>query len=254
MYNFRGVTLLVTHYNRNKSLNRLLSTFRDLKCSFEEIVVSDDGSKPEHLKALHDLKEEFKFKLITTPKNRGLGHNINKGQTAVTSPYTLYVQEDFIPTSIFPAKFMKALEIMERESKWDIIRFYAYGPYPYMQTYDEDYSEMMIKPWYLETNKIYVYSDHPHLRRSNFLTKFGNYAEGLVGDKTEYRMCIAFIQKQGSGLFYNKYKELFIQKNSADEPTTMTRADWKRSRNIVISMVRQIYRQVKYNFDIYFLK
>jgi len=254
MYNFRDVTLLITHYNRSSSLERLLKTFKEYNCVFDDIVVSDDGSKPEHLQALQALKNNYKFRLITTSKNKGLGNNINKGQEAVITPYTLYVQEDFIPTPIFPDKFVKALDIMNRESKWDIIRFYAYGSYPYLQTYNEDYAEMVIKPWYLETGKIYMYSDHPHLRRSNFLTKFGRYAEGIKGDKTEYRMCIAFIQKKGQGLFFRKYKELFIQKNSEDEPTTMTRAVWTRSKNPVISVVRQVYRQIKYNYDINFLK
>ncbi len=44
---FQGVTLLVTHYNRWKSLERLLTTLNELKCRFEDIVVSDDASKPE---------------------------------------------------------------------------------------------------------------------------------------------------------------------------------------------------------------
>ncbi|PIQ20084.1 MAG: glycosyl transferase family 2 [Cytophagales bacterium CG18_big_fil_WC_8_21_14_2_50_42_9] len=254
MYNFRDVTLLITHYNRSSSLERLLKTFKELNCVFDDIVVSDDGSKPEHIKALQALTNTYKFRLITTPKNKGLGNNINKGQEAVTTPYTLYVQEDFVPTALFPDKFVKAVDIMNRESKWDIIRFYAYGPYSYMKPYDEDFSEMYIKPWFTKTAKIYVYSDHPHLRRSNFLTKFGKYAEGIKGDRTEYRMCITFIQKHGQGLFYNKYKELFLQKNSEDEPTTMTRSSLSRTKNPFISVIRQVYRQARYNFDIHFMR
>src|SRR5690554_1095320 len=95
VHRFEDVTLLITHYNRSRSLERLLRAFQDLGFQFGGIVVSDDGSRPEHLERLHLLKEAFNFNLVTTPKNRGLGNNINKGQDAVTTPYTLYVQEDF---------------------------------------------------------------------------------------------------------------------------------------------------------------
>ncbi len=45
---FSGVTLLVTHYNRSSSLEHLLRSFQSPGCVFEDIVVSDDGSKPDH--------------------------------------------------------------------------------------------------------------------------------------------------------------------------------------------------------------
>ena len=42
---FKDVTLLVTHYNRSRSLEHLLESFLNINCLFEDIVVSDDGSK-----------------------------------------------------------------------------------------------------------------------------------------------------------------------------------------------------------------
>jgi glycosyltransferase involved in cell wall biosynthesis len=48
-YFFKDVTLLVTHYNRSQSLEQLLNSFVQLDCRFEDIVVSDDGSRPEHI-------------------------------------------------------------------------------------------------------------------------------------------------------------------------------------------------------------
>jgi hypothetical protein len=191
---------------------------------------------------------------VTTPRNRGLGHNLNKGQDAVKTPYTLYVQEDFVPESAFPEAFRNALHIMKRESELDIVRFYAYLRYPYLTPYEKGFSKMVIKPWFLKYKKIYYYSDHPHLRRSNFLEKFGRYAEGIKSDKTEYLMCISFIQRGGKGLFYNDYQGLFTQKNSEEEPSTVKRSQWKQSRNLLVATARDLYRQVKYNYDIHFLK
>ena len=40
---------------------------------------------------------------------------------------------------------------------------------------------MKFKIWYPGYKKFYAYSDHPHLRRSNFLEKFGRYSENTKG-------------------------------------------------------------------------
>jgi hypothetical protein len=67
-YYFKGVTLLITHYNRSQSLEQLLTSFLKLNCRFEDTVVSDDGSKPEHIDYLLQLQKNHNFRLITTPK------------------------------------------------------------------------------------------------------------------------------------------------------------------------------------------
>ena len=250
MYTFSNVSLLITHYNRSESLNNLLESFKKLNCSFGEVVVSDDGSKAEHLDKLKLLREAYDFNLITTPINKGLGNNINKGQDAVKNAYTLYVQEDFEPSPEFPAKFAKALEFMDSDKSLDIVRFYAYYPYPYLKPFSEDYDEMYVKNFGLRYDKIYFYSDHPHLRRSSFFERFGRYPEGLKGDLTEYKMCISFIQNKGKGLFYKDYSRLLLQKNSEEEPSTMTRSNWRQKENLLLNVVRYIYRQIKYNLNI----
>ncbi|MFC5411833.1 glycosyltransferase family 2 protein [Larkinella bovis] len=250
---FPAVTLLITHYNRSGSLERLLRSFKELNCSFDDIVVSDDGSKPDHLNAIRELKKQYTFRLITTPKNKGLANNLNKGQEAVKTPYTLYVQEDFIPKPAFTAHFNDALAMMQEEKDLDIIRFYAYYPYPYLEPYKSGFSRMLYKPWYTNYTKIYYYSDHPHLRRSNFLDKFGRYVEGIKSDKTEYRMCISFIKNNGKGLFLTDFNAMFEQKNSEDEPSTVTRSNWRHENtNFFVVWGRALYRQIKYNFDLIF--
>ena len=256
---FKEITLLVTHYNRSSSLERLLQTFVDQKIKFGDIVVSDDGSKPMHIERLNVLTEKFNFRLITTPVNKGLGNNINKGQDAVTTPYTLYVQEDFEPKAVFLEHFKDAVGFMEKDDQLDIVRFYAYFMYPYLKPYGKGYSEMLFKPGFLANNhlKFYVYSDHPHLRRSTFLQKFGRYPEGIKGDITEYRMALSFVQKKGKGLFYENFNDLFYQKNSADEPSTMGRSSWRESRNPAALAVRAVYLEFKllrWTYDYYFTR
>lgn len=250
-YSFDDVTLLITHYNRSNSLERLLRAFKEQEISFNDIVVSDDCSAAAHLDHIRGLQSDFSFRLITTPKNGGLGNNLNKGQLEVKTPYTLYVQEDFIPMPIFAEHFQDAIDIMHAESAMDVIRFYAYGPYPYLKPYKKGYSHMLYQPWFIDKNKIYKYSDHPHLRRSNFFERFGQYTEGIKSDKTEYQMCLSFIQNNGKSLFYEGYDTLFKQENSSEEPSTVTRSNWRQSENMLVAVVRLVYRQVKYNYDLH---
>jgi len=244
---FSEVTLLITHYNRSSSLERLLKAFVDQNIYFGDIVVSDDASKPEHIAKIGKLHDKYDFRLITTPKNGGLGNNINKGQAAVTTPYTLYVQEDFEPKTIFLEHFKDAFDFLQKDETLDIVRFYAYFKYPYLKPYGKGFSEMLFKPGFLANNhiKFYVYSDHPHLRRSTFIDKFGKYIEGKNVDITEAHMAFSFLQKKGRGLFFDHYTDLFYQKNSADEPSTAARSSWRESKNLFALAVREIYLQFK---------
>ncbi len=240
---FADVTLLITHYNRSASLKRLLTRFDDLGCSFGAIVVSDDGSRAEHQTVLEEASEQYGFQLITTPKNGGLGHNINKGQAAVKTPYTLYVQEDFVPKPAFVPNFQEALNLMNQDAGLDIVRFYAYFAYPYLKPYAGKFAEMVFKPalWNANHLKFYYYSDHPHLRRQSFTGKFGRYAEGINVDKTEFNMCLSFIKNGGRGLFFTDFTTLFDQMNSSAEPSTATfRSDWNYGK-LSYTVLRRVY-------------
>lgn len=251
---FGNVSLLITHYNRSRSLENLLKSFARQNCSFCEIIVSDDGSAFEHIQYIKGLQHRFPFRLLTATANKGLGNNINKGQDAVQSEYTLYVQEDFQPAEDFTIHFKHAVEIMQERTDADMIRFYAYFKYPYLKTYKHGFSEMTFKIWKQGYKKFYAYSDHPHLRRSNFFKKFGRYSEGVKGDVTEYRMMMSFLQKKGKSLFYEDYQNLFYQVNSEEEPSTMRRNAWRESRNPLIDFMRELYRHTKFNIDFIFKK
>jgi len=251
-FHFPTVTLLVTHYNRSQSLARLLQAFQKQEITFGNIVVSDDGSKLEQIDKLNDLVPQYQFNLVTTPQNKGLGNNINKGQDAVTTAYTLYVQEDFDPFPGYGRHLKNALSIMNERADVDMVRFYAYFKYPYLKPYRDGFSEMIFKIWYPGYKKFHVYSDHPHLRRTTFFEKFGRYAEGIKGDRTEFLMNLSFIKKKGKAMFYEDFKGLFNQVNSSDEPSTMTRSDMRQSNNPLIVVARAVYRNVKHTWEVLF--
>jgi len=251
---FGNVTLLVTHYNRSRSLERLLQSFKKLGISFGAVVVSDDGSEPAHLDYLKLLQDGLDFRLIAAEKNKGLGNNINKGQDAVTTAYTLYVQEDFDPMPAFAEHFADGLTIIDERKDIDLVRFYAYTNYPYLQPVGNGFSLMLFAIWKPGYRKFYAYSDHPHLRRSNFLQKFGWYAEGKKVEKTEYLMMMSFLRKKGKAVIYKNIHELFEQKNSPAEPSTVRRNFFRESQGWIITGMRHLYRHLKFNFDYLFGK
>ena len=249
---FPEVTLLITHYNRSCSLERLLSTLKNLGLLFDDIVVSDDGSKPEHQEKLRLLQNDYRFRLITSERNRGLGHNFNKGQDAVQTEYTLCIQEDFVPNPEFVPALGHALEFIKQRPDIDMARFYAYFKYPYLKPIGKGFSEMQFSPWAPGYKKFYMYSDHPHLRRSDFFKKFGRYKEGIKPDITEYKMMQSFLRHNGKAIYFDRFQDLIDQVNSNSEPSTIRRNFWRETDNTVIGTIRHIYRHLKMNLDYMF--
>ena len=248
---FNDVSLLITHYNRSLSLERLLKAFKEQNVVFAEIVVSDDASKPEHQQYMQELKKTYDFRLVSGSKNGGLANNLNKGQDAVKTPYTLYVQEDFVPLESFLPHLADALDLMKEDASIDLARFYSNQIYPYLKPYKKGFSEVLYRPWYLNPHKIYNYTDLPNLHRSNFFDKFGYFKEGIKSDRAEYLMCISFIQNKGKAIFYDDFHGLFKHINSDDEPSTVARGGWRQSNNFLMPFVKWAYRTLKYNYDIH---
>jgi glycosyltransferase involved in cell wall biosynthesis len=253
---FNEITLLITHFNRSISLERLLKSFEDRQISFKEIVVSDDGSKSEHLKNLELLKVQYGIRLILTEKNKGLANNINKGQRAVKTPFTLYVQEDFIPTERFSQSLSDGLKLIKEDPEIDLVRFYAYRKHPYLKPLKNDFSRMEFHFWRPNAMQFNCYSDHPHLRRSSFLDKFGDYKEGIKSDRAEFKMAMSFVQHKGKAIIHNDYRDIFIQENSAAEPSQVARKKLKKqiqlSDSFLIKIARTVYRNVKFRMEYLF--
>ncbi len=254
MSHFPDVTLLITHYRRVESLQNLLSAFIRQQISFGQIIVSDDCSGPEYISRLQALQQQYHFQLLTAPINKGLANNINKGQDAVKTPYTLYVQEDFVPATGYDAQLQHAVNFMKEDARLDMVRFYAYFNYPATKPYKGGYREMVFSPLSLNDRKFHMYSDHPHLRRSSFLQKFGRYREGIPSDKAEFMMTLSFLKNGGKAVIYHNIKALFVQANTEAEPSTINRKNLTFTSNIFISVPRFIYRIVKHSAQLAFFK
>ncbi len=253
---FSEISLLITHYNRSQSLGRLLKKVEELEISFNEIIVSDDNSKPEHQNKLNEFVGRFGITLIKTPLNKGLANNLNKGQKAVKSPFTLYIQEDFVPTEKFLQALKDGFDLLKEDPSTDLVRFYAYRKYPFLKPIRSGFSEMTFRFWYPNAYQFNCYSDHPHLRRSNFLEKFGNYKEGIKSDKSEFRMVISFLQNKGKALIINDIKGILIQMNDVTEPSQVKRKKLRsiiqRSETFSLVALRFIYQNIKFRLQYFF--
>ena len=254
---FEEVTLLITHFNRPKSLLRLLRSVEELSMSFGEVLVSDDCSNPENLVDLEKLNKEGKIRLLTSAKNGGLQRNLNKAHRAVLTLFTLYIQEDFVPYPEFVSKFKTSLDLLKADEGLDMVRYYSYYKYPYITPVSDGFSEMNFSFFSWGWRKFALYSDHPHLRRSTFVRKFGKFKEGINSDKAEFWMMMSVLQNKGRGLLYDQFRDLFDQKNDM-ESSSLNRADWteKRrfSKNIFIIIVRQLYRHIGFHTKYLFFK
>lgn len=252
MHHFNDITLLITHYNRSKSLENLLKTLQNLHLSFAEIIVSDDASNPQHLNFVQNLADRYPIKVVRTPINKGLGNNINKGQDAIKTPYTLYIQEDFITKPKFAQKLTLAHQFMQQDASLDMVRFYAYFKFPNLKPIAGGFSEILFNPYHIFQGyrKFYVYSDHPHLRRSNFFEKFGRYDEGIKPDRTEYNMMMTVLTKKPKVYFYDNINELLNQENTVEEPSTIKRNFWRNNNSFLTVFMRDIYRYLRFNLEL----
>ena len=59
------ISIVLTHYNRTKLLERTLNSFKHYYDKYVEVIVVDDGSSTIELERLYDLRRRFNFRLIS---------------------------------------------------------------------------------------------------------------------------------------------------------------------------------------------
>jgi len=143
-----------------------------------ELIVTDDGSPRDVVEQLRRLPVD---RLVTSPSNTGLGANTNRGLRAATGQYILHHQDDFGCRSAEP--FVdRAIQVMERHREVGLVKLHHDVPHPPRADHVlPDGTPYSI----LEFDRpppgigIYIYSDHPHLKRVAFHERAGYFTEGL---------------------------------------------------------------------------
>ncbi len=103
----------------------------------------------------------------------------------------------------------------------------------------------------LEERKNSLVNDIKNLRDSLKIATKPNLSIQVVSVSSEKEIGIQ-IQNNGTGLLFDRFKTLFDQHNPEAEPSTVTRKSWTVSSNVLVRMIRHVYRQVRYNYDLQF--
>lgn len=174
------ISCLFITFNRSHLLKTAVESLRGgfAKSNLPyEIVISDDGSAPEHVTAIRALNADI---LALSDGNRGLGNNCNKGITACRMPFILQIQDDWRFTGD-ASELRSAIEILKEDAQIGIIQFTAINSDlatvkrrsaagVRYRVYANDYL-----PWYRGGRR--PYSDRPHLKSRSFVDHIGPYVE-----------------------------------------------------------------------------
>ncbi|MFN2134504.1 MAG: glycosyltransferase family 2 protein [Candidatus Promineifilaceae bacterium] len=106
---YRELTAVIKVFERHEALERLLASIRRFYPELQIIVV-DDSRKPQPQPGVQT---------ITLPFNSGLAAGRNAGVSAVTTPYVLILEEDFV--FYRHTNLARALAVLQGEPRIDIM-------------------------------------------------------------------------------------------------------------------------------------
>src|SRR5665213_245987 len=84
-----------------------------------ELVISDDASSADHTAVIADLGAD---RVLFGERNRGLGHNHNKGQSSCAFEFVLSLQDDWEFVGP-PAAIGQAVSIMAHDPEIGVVNF-----------------------------------------------------------------------------------------------------------------------------------
>jgi glycosyltransferase involved in cell wall biosynthesis len=155
-----------------------------------EVILCDDGSPPVVQARYASMGFDL---LLLESRNRGLGHNQNKGIRAAKGDYVLHLQDDWECRG--PSDFIEAgIELLEERPDVGLVRYYDEPKnIPFKRHISATGRVSAIfQSKDLATQGHFGYSDTPHLKRRNFHERFGSYAEGVSMTAMEIEMREAF--------------------------------------------------------------
>lgn len=206
----RDCTILICHYNRLDQLAACVAQLRQVLGPEIEIVVSDDCSPP------HVVEEMVRMpgvRFVLGERNRGLGHNSNKGLRAITTPYVLHLQDDHHLKPGVSADFLwRGIEALERFPQVGILR-YMVPPYfrigAQTRVGDTEMVRLEGSVWRDGMTAFYLYSDWAHLKRASLHQDLGYYPEGHTVGITELEFAFRVL-KRGVGVYmFPEYRDIF---------------------------------------------
>ncbi|MFK7782438.1 glycosyltransferase family 2 protein [Psychroserpens sp.] len=187
------LSILITHFNRPEALAICIEAI--IKIEFPipiELVVSDDGSQLKYLDQLQDLPIDT---LVTTPVNKGLASNLNRGIKACKGDYILYVQEDFIIKPEILNVLPESFELLNSK-QLDMVRFRANYVFSHLIPLTNHVSRIpkfSIRNFNINT---FQYSDNPFLSTPAFFERLNYFLENSSGPYGETEFAIRVLKSK----------------------------------------------------------
>jgi glycosyltransferase involved in cell wall biosynthesis len=103
-----SISVIIPHHNRSHLIGRAIDSIRRQTLQPSEILIIDDGSKPEHAAALQQYSSVARIVLLD--KNCGAPHARNEGISRAKGEFTAFLDDDdeWVPEKL--------------ELQWDILR------------------------------------------------------------------------------------------------------------------------------------
>ena len=211
------VSVIIITYDRLHLVEKTLNSFLE-RCNYPrnklELILCDDCSPLDVHKKLDKLPFDI---FIFSEKNKGLGHNANKGIKRARGKYILQLQDDWISPK--EGDFIHTgIEIMEKHQDIGMIK-YEYKPDSVPSDLDIQKIENINNNelWVLKSDKNKIkkglsyspYTDRPHLKSKFFHEKLGLYKENTPMTKMEIDFVNRFSKQDKIKIGYLPKKFVF---------------------------------------------
>lgn len=169
-----------------------------------EYILCDDGSPRQIQDQLLGMGFD---KVLLEHRNRGLGHNQNKGVRAAQGAYVFQLQDDW--ECVGPCDFLEAgVELLQERADVWLIRYYdrPIGVPGERHVTASGRVATIFRNQDLTKHGYQAYSDTPHLKRRDFHERFGNYLERVPMTVMEIAMNKAFASQSDAHVaFLDEY-------------------------------------------------
>jgi len=165
------ISVIIPHFNQSGYINHTLNSLKDQSFQDFEIIIIDDGSSKNQLKALKILAERYRFTLIINENNYGPGYCRNLGINKSSGRYILCLDSDDILPNY---ALMEMIIALKNNANYGFV----YGNYQYF-----GYKNYLEKRWkynfykLLKENYIIVTS----LFKKMLWEECGSFDENMIG-------------------------------------------------------------------------
>jgi glycosyltransferase involved in cell wall biosynthesis len=204
------ITVLIITYRRPEHLRHTVEKLLETTTYPREclqLTICDDASPPDVQAAIKSLPADT---FLLGNKNRGMGHNTNKGLLAADGDFILHLQDDWQCDG--PGDFLEVcLELFDERPDVYFVRLRSAHEGPHeVHVMRSGRVAHIYEGGSIAADGGYVYTDNPHLKRRAFHERLGLYIEGKSMPRTELEFCRRFDKQQECKIAWIEGYSVFV--------------------------------------------